>query len=126
MKISVPCNILVIDDDYVSNFISKNTMLNFNKKINCITYEDPTLALKYLYDNFSNIDYVLLDINMPMLDGWRFLEHMEEKNIDLPVYMLTSSINPKDIEHALSYKSVQAFWKKPLTNNTLEVHFEAV
>lgn len=61
-----------------------------------------------------------------MIDGWRFLDIMEEKNIHVPVYMLTSSINPKDIERALTYKSVLAFWKKPLIYNTLEVHFEAV
>lgn len=124
MKIDIPCNILIVDDDYVSNFVSKNTLLRFNKEITCITYEDPTLALAYLNDNSQNIDFLLLDINMPMLDGWRFLDSMEEKNIQLPVYMLTSSINPKDIERALTYKSVLAFWKKPLTYNTLEVHFE--
>lgn len=126
MKIKIPCNVLVVDDDYVSNFVSKNTLNRFNKGINCITFEDPAIAIKYLIDNVNSIDFLLLDINMPMIDGWKFLEMIEEKNIKVPVYMLTSSINPKDIEHALTFKSVQAFWKKPLTNNTLEVHFSVL
>lgn len=116
----IPCNVLVIDDDFVSNFVSKTTINKFSKEINCITYENPIIGLEYLEKNSKKIDLLLLDINMPGIDGWHILDTMKKNNIKTPVFMLSSSINPKEIERALGYGIVNAFWQKPLKIETIQ------
>ncbi len=116
-------NVLVIDDDYVSNFVSKSTMQKYSSDIKCITYECPINGFEFILQNRENIDFLLLDINMPSLDGWQILDKMKQNDIKIPVYILSSSINPKDIERALNYKMVNAFWHKPVNFKTLENHF---
>jgi len=62
---------------------------------------------------------ILLDINMPVMDGWDFLEwvknnrHLFAKNV--PIFMVSSSIDWRDIERAKSYESVMDYMSKPLT-----------
>lgn len=69
-------------------------------------------------------DVILLDLNMPVMDGWSFLE--EFNALDLPdsrepdIVIVTSSVNPDDKERAKKYPKVQAFLSKPLTIEKLE------
>lgn len=118
-----PCQVLIIDDDFVSNFVSKSTIQKYCSDINCTTYECAISGLDFIENNIGNIDFILLDLNMPILDGWHILETMKKNNISIPVYILSSSINPKDIERALNFTSVNAFWHKPVNFKTLENHF---
>jgi CheY-like chemotaxis protein len=56
---------------------------------------------------------------MPVMNGWDFLDNMLIKNLNLKVYMLTSSIDPKDQEKALGYHAVKDFISKPLKEERL-------
>jgi len=61
-------------------------------------------------------DLVLLDLDMPLMDGWEFLDAVAGLALPQPlrVFVLTSSIYPEDQEKALAYKEVQGFFTKPL------------
>ena len=82
-------------------------------------------AIEWLYRALLPPKIVFLDINMPLMDGWEFLEEFER----LPeptrnkcyVIMLTSSIDTSDIERARRYSSVIEFVSKPLTKDKLKL-----
>ncbi len=69
-------------------------------------------------------DIIFLDINMPRMDGWEFLQEFEKLPDTIlnkcSVYMLTSSIDPNDIEKSKTYKTVKNFFSKPLTPEIFE------
>lgn len=121
-------NVLLIDDDNIFNFINKKiiTMENFAQKVSSHTNGNKALAdLKKICDAGGTgfPDIIFLDINMPHMDGWEFLdefEKMPENCIEKSkVYMLTSSIDPNDIEKSKTYKTVKDFISKPLSEQTL-------
>jgi CheY-like chemotaxis protein len=82
-------------------------------------------ALEYLADlQSSGQDFpqlILVDINMPILNGWEFLTAYETLQAPNPVhiYMLSSSVYENDIEKAKSFKTVQGFISKPLSIDRL-------
>jgi CheY-like chemotaxis protein len=88
-----------------------------------MTFDNGEEARKYFSENAGNPeklpDVILLDINMPIMDGWDFLEwykvNKEGFARKIPVFMVSSSIDWRDIERAKSYDSVMDYISKPLT-----------
>ena len=125
--------VYVIDDDKMVLFIQEK-MLNatqFSKSIS--KFSDGQEALNQLESEVAKEVVVFLDINMPYMNGWEFLEKMEKLSFKtkVNVIMVTSSINPEDEENARSNKFVIDFLVKPVktealnqlkTNNTAIKH----
>jgi CheY-like chemotaxis protein len=118
----------LIDDDRIFNMIHTRIMesKSFAEKIQ--PFHNAKQALKALKDiiiahpdDFPEI--IFLDINMPAMDGWEFLEEFEkfpeEVQCRCRVIILTSSIDPRDIEKSRTYKNVTQFISKPLTPDML-------
>ena len=69
------------------------------------------------------IDVLILDLNMPKMDGWEFLEEYREMNVQrqrAKVILLTTSENPDDIEKAKNYPEIQEYCNKPLTKEIIQ------
>ena len=109
--------ILVVDDDPISNLISERYVQKSGLK--SIVYNYPEEAFAFLLANVDAVDLVLLDINMPNMNGFQFLENMASNKLNTKVILLTSSINAADRDRSLKYPSVIDFWNKPINMQKL-------
>lgn len=121
-------SILLVEDDEATNFISQMVI----KKMDCADHIqvawDGAEALDYLKACKSNgtgqPELILLDINMPGLNGWEFLDEYhkleEHEKGKVVVVMLTTSMNPDDHERARKHPDVSGFRNKPLTVGLME------
>lgn len=123
-------NLLVIDDDDINIFIIKKIVEKTGYEAQMVAKTNGQLAIDYLKDLIASQqvfpDLILIDINMPVLNGWEFLEAYDklglEKQVDM--YMLSSSVYENDIEKAKTYKTVKGFISKPLSIERLIELFE--
>ena len=119
--------ILLIDDDDVANFIYSRIIANSAIANNIKTYQSAQAALNYLKEceegNFSPPEIIFLDINMPVMSGWDFLEKYDSfSNLikeNTRIYMLSSSVYQEDLDKAKSYAEVEDYIIKPLTKEKL-------
>ncbi len=123
-------NLLVIDDDDINIFIIKKIVEKTGYEAKMVAKTNGQLAIDYINELITTgqplPQLILIDINMPILNGWEFLEAYEklgiEENIDM--YMLSSSVYENDIEKAKTYKMVKGFISKPLSIERLIALFE--
>jgi len=122
---SRPVSILLVDDDEINNFIS----IKLIKKVLLNTQITSCLNGKFAIDelleinrvNPSNLpDFILLDINMPIMNGWEFLDEFTKLKLDAlgktRIFIISSSVFSNDIARAKSYPIVKDFVSKPLTS----------
>ena len=125
-------NILLVDDDEINNFISIKLIRKalFNAEITAC------LNGKFAIDQLVEMqrkgadklpDYILLDINMPIMNGWEFLDEYKRLNIDplgkTKIYIISSSVFSNDINKARSYPLVKSFISKPLSVDKIKEMF---
>ena len=118
MKIT---SILVVDDDENDQFICDYTIRKYDPSIRVLKAFDGTEALDLLHRETP--DAIILDINMPVMNGFEFLDrYAEEFEVHAPVVaMLTSSHLGKDRERAMQYSFVKSYFEKPLQADHLRV-----
>ena len=132
MKNKINC-ILLIDDDEPTNFLSQMII----EKADCaaeiqIAYSGER-AIEYLTSQRTSIsgqntyprpDLIFLDINMPAMNGWEFLQKYnnleKEHKGNIVIIMLTTSLNPDDRLRSKDFPDVSGFENKPLTREKLE------
>lgn len=117
----------IIDDDkltlkLMSILIDKS---NFCEEIQ--SFNNAQLAIDKIKENWNDNavlpDAILLDLNMPVMDGWQFLDefiHLSVKK-EISIFIMTSSIDPTDIEKAKNYNVVKDYIMKPITANRLDL-----
>lgn len=116
-------DITLIDDDEIANFINKKLLAAHNFE-HISTYNDPLIAVKELRNHSPNI--ILLDINMPKMDGFELLCHLKENNLcpNTKVFVLTSSNRESDSKKAQEFEQVIGYIEKPLDAEKID-HFLA-
>jgi len=115
--------VFIIDDDPIHQRIAQIMISKHNLFDEYFSYTEAQKALDFLQENKKNgetlPDVILLDLNMPVIDGWDFLETFEtlvkefEKNIR--VFIVSSSVDEKDVLRSKSYVAVKGFISKPLS-----------
>lgn len=115
-------NVFLVDDDKLFVFLTKKTIKAAEMETNIREFGDGLEAISYLKEiaGDDNLlpDLILLDLSMPVMDGWEFLEEymtlqpLIRKKIKL--YVFTSSISPHDVERAKNIGVVSDFIVKPL------------
>lgn len=113
---------MLVDDQKLTNFINKKLIEVTNFAPDIIDFTLPKKALTHLKKNKP--DLIFLDLNMPLVDGWQFLDTMRNKGIKTKVIILTSSMSNQDKERAKEYESVVEFLTKPLTLSNI-IHLKS-
>ncbi len=105
--------IVLIDDDPISTFVTEK-LISKNIKVPCrfFKYQSAIEALKDISSIHPN--YLFLDLNMPEMTGWDFLEEFEPTSYKPEVYILSSSVDERDINKANNYALVKKYLSKPL------------
>lgn len=121
-------SVLLIDDDEPTNFYTQMIIEESGCAEHVKIAQGGREALEYLNtshdsDNYPRPDLIFLDINMPAMDGWEFLDEYrklkKESHGKVIVVMLTTSLNPDDRVKASGIPEISAFESKPLTEEKL-------
>lgn len=114
--------ILLIDDDAITNFVNQDLIESSFPNIPITVFYNGADGLKYILDNPEKEFTVFLDLNMPIMNGWEFLEGIEPKlgEIRVEIHILSSSIDPRDRERANKMSFVRSFVEKPLDRKSLD------
>ena len=106
--------IYLIDDQPIANFITRK-LLELEGYTGCIIeFNDAKEALNAISLDEEN-PLIFLDINMPGINGWEFLEKLQQQKTHYDIVLLTSSTSKFDREKAAEYPSVIKYMVKPLT-----------
>lgn len=119
----LPINkILLVDDDATANYLSKELLESLHAANEIETAENCLRALELIKQS-DCADVIFLDIKMPGIDGFDFLERLKKLSIEkkIKVVMLTSSLRPEDKLRAFSYKAVIDYLEKPLTPEKVQM-----
>ena len=111
----------IIDDDKIFTFVLKK-ILEKNKNFNQILdFKNGEEVLLMLTSHDFKPDVILLDINMPVIDGWQFLEALEKlpNKEQYKIFIMSSSIDKTDIEKSKTFSTVVDFISKPINNEKL-------
>lgn len=123
---------LIVDDDRANNMLCQIILRKMFQGAEVTSFEEPRAALEYIQNNYSDSTgkktVLFLDINMPDITGWEFLDIF--KNFDKKVrkqfviYMLSSSVDYKDKKMAKENSLVEGYIEKPLTRDKVNKLFQ--
>ncbi len=117
-------NVVLIDDDNDTNLYNEFIISDTGLVENIVIFQNGKDALNHLSKKNANGDFpkpeiILLDINMPIMNGWEFLSHYkelpQEQRAGIIITMLSSSMNPDDKRKADELEIINGFINKPLT-----------
>ena len=114
-------SILVVDDDKICNFLTVNALKKAGVKGNIDVVMNGLEAINKLKESSTFPDLILLDINMPVMDGMDFLKNYISEGFEgrTKIAMYTSSIREADKNQALQYSDVFEFINKPISHQKL-------
>jgi CheY-like chemotaxis protein len=114
-------NYILVDDDEFNNVLATLSIELVNPEA-CITaFEKPEAALTFIIEQYTPVSartILLLDINMPKMNGWQFMEAFEKFPAGIKkqfsVYIVSSSVDPRDVTRAEDNENVHGFLSKPV------------
>lgn len=104
--------ILAIDDDPNFLFLIELMLKKAGIQAHIESFSNAELALKVIESQTPNL--IFLDLFMPVMNRWDFIQQLESKSIHINVYFLSSSVDQSDQTKALSFHTIKDFLSKPL------------
>jgi CheY-like chemotaxis protein len=115
---------LLIDDNYIDNFVTRKILESGNFAEKIIVVRSATEAISELRAGNIVPDVIFLDVRMPLMSGFEFLEEYDRiHGLDkgnIKIFMLSSSLDPLDMRRSTDNKYITQFIHKPLTQKALE------
>ena|ERR1700741_2524261 len=114
--------ILLIDDDPLSNIFNSMLIKKSHPEAGIYAITSAREAISYLKDHDNKVPgLIFLDLNMPVMNGWDFLEEYKKLHLEINIVLVTSSDDSRDISRSREYKEVKQYLVKPMTPETLEM-----
>lgn len=122
-----PPIIALVDDDKIFQLTTLRTIQAAKLTDKILQFENGEDALQFLKEHAAESenlpDFIFLDINMPYVDGWMFLEDYATLKFnlkkDISIYMVSSSIDPKDVNRAKRNEDIREYVIKPVSREKL-------
>lgn len=115
--------ICIIDDDPIYQFLINKTIGNSQSNHDLVFFKNGKEALDYfMLDLDKNLpDIILLDLEMPIMDGWDFLKEIHKlPTQNTAIYIVSSSISHEDIEKAKSFPKIKGYFSKPMNSEKIQ------
>ena len=122
--------ILLIDDDEIYQLITIKTLTKLDESVVVFSCANGKIGLEKLLEEYTEQEHfvVLLDLNMPVMNGWEFIQEFEKLNLypnnNIDVYIVSSSTDEIDVKKAKGFVSIKEFLSKPIPidkyNNILQ------
>lgn len=118
--------VIIVDDDPIVRLVIQRMIHSIDSSVDCHQCDNGEVGLAVIKKLQDVADYVvvLLDINMPVLNGWEFLDRLQQLNIvasdKFKLYMITSSTDASDKIKARSYPVIKKLYPKPLSKQDLK------
>ena len=120
-------SIFLVDDDPIYVLLTKKIISNITSSFEISVFGDGQLAMDRLLamsqENARPPDVIFLDLSMPVMDGWEFLAEYsllkESLRKEITLYIVSSSISPREVERSKEYREVVDFLIKPLEKETI-------
>lgn len=121
-------NFCIVDDDEIYQYTIKKTIKSLNLANSIIAFSDGEEALNFMIENLNKDeelpDIILLDINMPIMDGFQFMEEYIKIKPKLGkkiiIYMVSSSVDIADIERAKRISEISDYIIKPIKQGRIK------
>jgi two-component system, chemotaxis family, chemotaxis protein CheY len=119
-------NIFLVDDDHIYQFTAKKTLESMGLPGQVSIFTDGEQAIKYIKEHISQPeampDVIFLDINMPVMDGWQFVEEYQKLSLPKKValYMVSSSVDETDMKRSKEYHVIDDYIIKPVGRSRFE------
>lgn len=125
-------NILLVDDDEIYLYLMEKSIQKLTDDLVVNSFTDGAQAIDFIWDQVQKgrelPEIILLDINMPFLDGWGFLAEFKKLKPKLEqhinIYMISSSSREEDIKRAKSFEELTGYMIKPLKEDELTEIFK--
>ena len=121
-------NVLLVEDDPITIMVCDRIIKMSDFATNVVSCENGKTAIDHINQLVNEgkqfPEIIFLDINMPVMNGWDFLEEFEmikDKISPMPrIFILSSTVDPEDYKRAKSFSAVDNFISKPLSKEFLE------
>ncbi len=116
--------IMLVDDAEIANIIMKKIISFLMLNVDVFDFTNPDEAYEEM--KTLNPDLIFLDLNMPWLNGWDYLEKMKKENYNFKVIIVTSSTSYVDKERVVEFPNVIDYLEKPVSKEQILKHINAL
>lgn len=109
--------ILLLDDDKIQKILVEKRLMKIDPGLEFVYFDTPSKALDFMKS--EPVDLLLVDLNLPEMSGWEFVDEVEKVSPNAMVVLQSGSVESGEIERVNSDKRISQIFEKPLSESSL-------